>query len=178
MDIGKVADIIGKIADGIEDVCLKSLQANKDDMLRIVSEQLMSGLDGDEEYLYPTYDNDPYFTTIDWWFTEHGVTYHGPLGYKKWKEDITPPESGPLLSLAPRPEEVPNLWIDGTFHSSIKATDTSEGVLIYASGGDAPAIVAKYGEQILALGDTARRYMIEEHILPAIDKFFKDCGYR
>lgn len=178
MDIRQAADIVKKIADGFEDACLKALQSASDDAVRAVSEQLMSGLDGEDAYLEPTYDEDPYFQEIKWYLTENGVRYHGSEGYKRWKETITKPKRGPMLDLPARPVEVPNLWIDGTFHGSIHAVNTSLGIDIRATGGRSAEIVGKYGEGILMLGTKARKYMLVEHIIPGIDDFLNKCGYR
>lgn len=171
MSIEEVSNIIGRIADGFEEACMKCLSDNSDVVLLAVSEQLYSGLDGEGQHLSPTYDNDPYFE-------EDGYWYHRAKEYKEWKRDITPPIAGTVLGLPPRPEEVPNLWINGKFHSEITAQRKGDALVTDPGNGDGPAIVAKYGDEILNMGPTAIEYFNEEYMIPAIKDFFNDCGYR
>lgn len=96
----------------------------------------------------------------------------------EWKKDITPPESSEMLGLPPRPEDVPNLYIDGTFHRDISATMVDDGLRISPGNNDGPAIVMKYGDSILNMGPTAIEYFNVTYLWPAIENFYKDCGYK
>lgn len=181
MGIEEVANIIHKIADGFEEACIKCLDDNKVIVHDAISEQLYSGQDGDGQYLSPTYTEDDYFRNRKrpWvhYDEETGKTYVGAEGYKEWKHDITPPKAGTMLGLPPRPDDVPNLWIDGTFHRSI--TIKRQGDALVVTSEEGAAIVAKYSDQrILNMGPTAIRYFNTTYMLPAIDSFFKDCGYK
>lgn len=171
MDIQKVADIIKSISDGFEDACKKCLQAESLLMLDLIREQMYSGVDGDERHLSPTYDDDPFFN-------EEGFWYHRAASYKAWKMQITPPLAGNLTALPPRPDNVPNLWIDGTFHYDVNAKPTAEGVNIDPGNGNGPAIVAKYGDRLLFPGPTAVEYFNLYKMLPAIGEHFEKCGYK
>lgn len=174
MGIEEVADIIGQISDGIEDACVNCLHENSDIVVLAVSEQLWCGLDSNGDYLSPTYDDDPYFDD------PQSPWYKRAKAYKEWKHAITPPMFGTMLGLAPRPDHVPNLWIDGTFHGQINAQRRNDGLLIDPGNGRGPAIVEKYetdGVVILGIGPTATRYFNEEYMLPAIERLFKKCGY-
>ena len=175
MGITEVANIISRIADGLKDACVNCLQDNSDVVVLAISEQLFCGLDADENYLDPNYDNDPYFEE------EKSPWYHRAKAYKEWKHNITPPQFGTMLGLSPRPDNVPNLWIDGTFHGQINAQRIEGGLNIDPGNGRGPDIVAKYevdNKVILDLGPTAMRYFNEKYMIPAISKFFKDCGYK
>lgn len=175
MGIEEVANIIGKIAGGFEEACIKCLHENSDIIILAISEQLYCGLDGDGNYLTPTYDDDPYFDDPE------SSWYKRNEAYKAWKRGITPPQFGTMLGLSPRPDEVPNLFIDGTFHGEINAQIRKDGLLIDPGHGNGPAIVEKYeakGAVILDIGPTSTRYFNEEFMLPSIDVFFKDCGYK
>lgn len=172
MNIEEVADIINKIALGIEETCMKCLADNSETVVHAVTEQLYSGLDGDSDYLEPTYDNDPYFDDPD------SRWYQRAKEYKQWKYNITPPEISPMLGFSPRPEEVPNLFIDGTFYSTISAFRRGDELVVESIRGDGPEIVAKYGDQILEMSDRAVKYFNVELLLPAIEQFFKECGYQ
>lgn len=171
MGIEEVANVIGQIADGFEEACIKCLDDNSDIVLQAVAEQLYSGLDGEAEYLSPTYDEDPFFE-------EKGNWYHMAREYKMWKREITPPERSLLLNLPPRPENVPNLFINGRFYSDITATRKGDVLDIDPGSNDGPSIVAKYGDEILNMGPTAIEFFNETYLIPAIDDFFKECGYR
>ena len=83
-----------------------------------------------------------------------------------------------MLGLPPRPDEIPNLFIDGTFYGEIKAKKGDKSLIIDPGSGNGPAIVEKYGDEILHIGPTATEYFTEECLLPAIGSFFNECGYR
>ena len=171
MGIDEVAEIIRKISDGFEEMCIRCLEDNSGIVLHAVAEQLYSGQDGDGNHLSPTYDNDPYFE-------EEGYWHHRAKDYKAWKYSITPPVSGTMLGLPPRPDDVPNLYIDGRFYSEITAFRNGDVLVVDPGAGNGPLIVAKYGDTILDLGPTAIGYFNLNFMLPAIVSFFKDCGYR
>lgn len=170
MGIAEVAEIIDKIANGFAGACAKCLADNAGVVLSVVREQLYSGLDGEERHLSPTYDDDPFFE-------EEGPWFHRSQEYKAWKMDITPPEAGSMLGLPPRPDNVPNLFINGKFHSEITAERRGDALEIGPGNGDGPSIVAKYGDEILNMGPTAVEYFNANCLLPAIGGFFNDCGY-
>lgn len=170
MGIEEVADIIGKIADGFEEACMKCLEDNSDVIIVAITEQMYSGRDGNGDNLEPTYDDDPFFDEPGYW-------HNRAKDYKAWKNLITPPQIGNMLGLSPRPENVPNLYIDGTFYSEIRATRQGDLLLVDPGMGNGPEIVNKYGQAILEIGDTAADYFNQEYLLPALEIFFKDCGY-
>ena len=182
MTIAEVTDVISKIAAGLKDVCVECLQNNADVIRNSISEQLYSGLDGDGKHLTPTYLDDPYFTSrkTPWYHYDEdtGKEYHGAVGYKQWKMDITPPEGSEMLGLPPRPDNVPNLFIDGTFHNSLEYSMGEESVIIISGDANGSDIVAKYGPKILTIGSAAVRYFNQTYMWPAIDEFYQKCGYK
>lgn len=171
-DLFEVAEIIGKMADGFEEQVLKCLEANAGTAVQAIHEQLWGGLDGTDTLLNPNYDNDSFFEESDWW-------YHRNDDYKAWKMKITPPTSGWLLTIPPRPYNVPNLYIDGTFYSEIFARMNGDALAIYADGGDSADIVAKWGgsDVLLRLGGAATEYFSYSLIMPWIWNFFEQCGW-
>lgn len=171
MSIEEVANIIGKIAEGFEGACVRCMSERSPVLRSAILEQLLCGQDGEGEFLSPTYDDDPYFE-------EKGYWYHRAGDYKAWKKRITPPLRGAVLGLAPRRDEVPNLFINGKFYSEIGISRRGDALFTDPGRGDGPAIVAKYGDQILMPGPTAIEYFNTTYLLPAIESFFKDCGYR
>lgn len=170
--IYEVARIVGMIADGLEDEVIDCMDSNKGVVRDCIQEQLYSGLNGNERLLSPTYDDDPFFN-------EDGPWKDKAERYKRWKERITPPVTSHMLNLPPRPLEVPNLFILGTFYDSISVRKGNGGVTVYSDGFvDGSSIVQKYGENILSLGPTAREYFILNHLRPWLERFFVRCNYK
>lgn len=171
-DFDRLESVIDSINDGIAESILECLDKNKSSITMAVTEQLYSGLDGDGEYLSPTYDEDPYFNEPGPW---QGRSY----AYKVWKQKITPPVRSVNLYLNPRPVEVPNLFITGMFHDSIQARKEGDVISVYTSGfRDGPLIEQKYGKQIFGLTDRAKEYMNIYHLRPWLNDFITYCGYR
>lgn len=171
MDFQTVHGIIHKISEGFEDNAMQCLNAQSSVILDLIREQIKSGVDGDGKYLSPTYDDDEFFEKKGRW-------HHRSSAYKAWKQELTPPEKSPILGLQPRPVQVPNLYIDGTFFGQINAMVFDDGLEVSPGNGNGPAIIEKYGERLFLLGSNAVQWFNREFMLPAIEKYFKDCGYR
>lgn len=166
MDFDKLSDAINTAVDGFEDAVLACLETNKGVVEDIVHEQLYSGVDGNNDYLSPTYDDDPYFKT-----PAHSKWY------KDWKERITPPIHGEMLFLPPRPVEVPNLFIIGTFYDSIRTERTADSLHVFTGGfRDGPLIEKKYGESIFMIGMSGKEYFNEHFLRDWILNYWKLCG--
>ncbi|MBQ9524789.1 MAG: hypothetical protein IJR69_06680 [Bacteroidaceae bacterium] len=171
-DFDRLESVIDAIRTGIKDSIHECFEEKRDIITMCVTEQLYSGIDGEGEYLKPTYDDDPYFNEKGPW---HGANY----AYKKYKERITPPVRSYMLNLPPRPLAVPNLFIIGTFHASINAARVGDVVKVYTSGfRDGPEIERKYGEAIFKLTDDAREYFNIYALRPWLNDFMINCGYR
>ncbi len=173
MSIEEVSNIIGKIADGLEERCISYMASHSDTIVTIISEQMIRGRGGDDEYLTPTYDDDPFFEEEGYWQGRYAA-------YKAWKQTIAvyPPN---WLHFDPRPPEVPNLWIDGTFHGEIKAYRQDNSLFTDPGNGNGPAIVEKYENyhhDILNLGPRGIAYFNYEYLEPEIGRFFQECGYK
>lgn len=171
--ISEVAETIHRIADGFVDTVSDCMAENRGTMTAMIKEQIYSGLDSNGDYLNPTYDNDPYFNEPGRWQGKAAL-------YKAWKMKITPPIRSYILNLPPRPDEVPNLFITGTFFDSIGSEVAEPGVITVTSSGfsDGADIVEKYGDGILNLGYNAKAYMVEEKLRPWLVDFFEGCGYK
>lgn len=171
-DIDKVYNVIHSIASGFKEECIKCMEENKEELVDCIHEQLYSGLDGTEHLLSPDYNNDTYFN-------EPGPWQHCAEQYKRWKEMITPPLRGEKLYLPPRPVEVPNLFITGSFYDSIIAEKTNLGLRFSTKGfKEGSDIEKKYGEQILGVGDTAKEYFNLMYLRPWLERFLGECGYK
>ena len=78
-----------------------------------------------------------------------------------------------------RPSEIPNLFITGTFYDSIRLERLNRSMSVFTEGFiDGPDIQKKYGDNIFALGSSAKEYFIIMHLRPWIENFFKECGYK
>lgn len=170
-DFEKLEHSVHSIVTGFEQTIAECLTQNKSVVEDLIGEQLYSGLDGDTNSLRPSYSDDPFFDIKGRW-------YHDSDGYIEWKKNITPPIASPRLNLPPRPIDVPNLYITGTFYESIRATVNGGKVLINTVGfSDGPDIVRKYGDNILNLGMDAREYIVLEMLKPFVGNFFKKYGF-
>lgn len=170
-DFDKLEHAVHGIVAGLENAVAECLTQNKSVVEDLIGEQLYSGLDGDTNSLRPSYSDDPFFDIKGRW-------YHDSDGYIEWKKNITPPIASPRLNLPPRPLDVPNLYITGTFHESIRATVNGGKVSINTVGfSDGPDIVRKYGDNILNLGMDAREYIVLEMLKPFVGNFFKRYGF-
>ncbi|MCR8892443.1 hypothetical protein [Bacteroides sp. ET336] len=170
-DFEKLEHSVHSIVAGLENAVAECLTQKKSVVEDLIGEQLYSGLDGDTNSLRPSYSDDPFFDIKGRW-------YHDSDGYIEWKKNITPPIASPRLNLPPRPIDVPNLYITGTFHESIRATVNGGKVLINTVGfSDGPDIVRKYGDNILNLGMDAREYIVLEMLKPFVGNFFKKYGF-
>lgn len=170
-DFDRLKHSVHSIVAGFEQAVAECLTENKSVVEELIGEQLYSGLDGDSNSLRPSYSDDPFFDIKGKWYQDSD-------GYIEWKKKITPPITSPRLNLPPRPIDVPNLYITGTFHESIRATINGGKVLINTIGfSDGPEIVSKYGDNILKLGMDAREYIVLEMLRPFVGNFFKKYGF-
>lgn len=169
-DFDKLEHAVHSVVTGLEQACADCLMENKAVVEELIGEQLYSGLDGDTNSLRPSYSDDPFFDIKGRW-------YHDSDGYIEWKKKITPPVTSPRLNLPPRPIDVPNLYITGAFHESIRASVNGDSLSIGTFGfTEGPDIVRKYGDNILNLGVDAREYIVLEILEPFIGDFFKKYG--
>ncbi len=147
----------------------------------LITDQLIAGRDENNKPLRPTYLQDPYFV-------ETTKTPKAARAKARWwrdmKEDITPPETSPILRFAPRNRNTPNLIIRGDYHDSItpivqggkdggKIVTRSIG---FYAGDD--ALESKYGPAHLGLTRKARLYLIKNKIKPAILKLLEKYKFK
>ena len=170
MTIAEMRERVRRIKEGFQPEVLRCMDANKHEMVISVREQLYSGIDGNGAYLSPDYSTDPFFQNPRAGYYDSDAEmfvpcYRHPERYIAWKERITPPRASDRLELPARPTGVPNLFIVGTFHTSIAARATGNGVTIFTDGWDeGPAVEAKYGSQIFALSPQAVAHFNREFL--------------
>lgn len=127
----------------IEQAAFDTLVPHKVDIVIKNRKQLMEGRFSTGDTIRPTYYEDPFFKSraqAEW--------------YANWKEEITPNPK--------RPKGVPNLYIDGTFHGTIKIVDDG---LDFSVGSDSPIagdIEDTFTTDIYGLDETSTRELIEE----------------
>lgn len=160
------------LVSGFEPMIRDIMIAQKKEIQIYITEQLYSGVNGNDKPLRPTYLNDPYFKS-----KEAGNWYKNAKGYMAWKESITPPYASSWLGIPRRTPDTPNLIIRGDFHDSITAIPIDNGLKIESVGisfsGD---IEKKYGQAIYKVGSYARRYFIEKYIKKGIADYFRKFG--
>lgn len=160
------SDTFQRLNAGFPPMLTQLIQANGMELGGYVREQLWSGLDGDEKELRPTYLTDPYFKE------RYGSAWRLMAErYADWKMEITPPSSG-RLGFRPRSREVPNLFIDGTFHRSIMPRNIDGGITFSSQVGFATEIEQKYHDTIYKVSRTARKRFLDDFVRGAIRTYF------
>jgi len=178
MTIQEMRDRIRAARDGIRPEIARCMDENRHDMVESVREQLYSGIDGNGAPLYPSYSDDPYFRQANAGYYDddigHWVScFLHPERYVAWKMRITPPKAGDKLNLPPRGADTPNLFIVGTFHGSITAKPTPNGVEIFTQGWDGgPAVERKYGPMIFGLSEPAVGHFNAVYLMPALRRWY------
>lgn len=160
-----------KFGEGLEDVLVWQMHNHKEIFEEFVTEQLYSGVNGDEAPLRPTYTQDPYFKE------NYGENWKKRAeGYKKWKKKIQPPARS-YLGFRPRAMDTPNLIIRGDFYASITAVPIADGVSIVSQGlMFSSDIENKYGNVIYKISDKAKRHYITFYMTKRIKEYMKACG--
>lgn len=171
MTIDEMADIIGRITDGFENAVLRVLDERKDFIVYELQEQMYSGMTGEDEYISPNYDDDPFFDEEGYW---HGRS----KDYKAWKKMITPPIPSSVLGLPPRPDHIPNLWINDMFYSDISAKLNGNMLDITVSREKSKDILGKFGESLFTLGTNAVGVFNTDYLEPNLEAYFANCGYQ
>lgn len=169
MEFGDYARGWSRFANGLENELVKQMHEKKELFEEFVTEQLYSGVNGDEVPLRPTYSQDPYF-----------MQFKNPKAeaerYKKWKAKIQPPARS-YLGFSPRNIDTPNLIIRGDFYASITAIPITDGVMIASQGlMFSSDIESKYGNVIYKIGDKAKKHYITFFMSKRIQSFMKECG--
>ena len=169
---------IRRTKEGIQPEILRCMDGNKHEMVVSGREQLYSGIDGRGAPLSPSYSQDPYFRDqLAGFFDEEADTWVScfmrPDLYIAWKQRITPPEASQRLGLPARSSDTPNLFIIGTFHGTIDAKASPQGVEIFTFGWDeGPIVERKYGSQIFALSEPAVGHFNDNFLWPWLRQWY------
>lgn len=156
-----------------EQVILKTMSDNREEVEEYIREQLYSGLNGREKPLRPTYRNDPWFNSDD-----AGQWKGRAEQYMKWKKRITAPARS-WLGYPERSDDTPNLIITGEFYRSIKAHPFAKGLKIDSEGtpmgGD---IERKYGSIIFKPGNKAIGHFVRYLLRPRMMDLYRKWGIK
>lgn len=169
MELKKYFEGWKSFADGLEAALVEQIHEEKALFEEFVTEQLYSGVNGDEIPLRPKYSEDPYFHS-----------FKSPKKeverYRKWKMRIQPPARS-YLGFRPRNSDTPNLIIRGDFYASITAIPIADGLSIVSRGLMFSAdIEKKYGDVIYEIGDKAKLHYVRYYMLPKINQLMKSHG--
>lgn len=158
-------------ADSLESALINQMHKEKGLFEEFITEQLYSGVNGEEIPLRPKYTEDPYFVE------NYGKNWKKRAeAYKKWKQKIQPPARS-YLGFKPRNADTPNLIIRGDFYSSITAVPIADGISIVSQGlMFSNDIERKYGNVIYVISDKAKKHYITYYMLPEIQKLMKKYG--
>lgn len=169
-NIGEASDNFTRLTQQLPAALVALIQSQRAEVEDYITDQLYSGKDGNERDLSPNYLNDPYFN-------KYGKRRdRAARGYMAWKMRITPPVRS-WLGLEPRKAIVPNLYINGYYHSKIRANETAGGLRIDGTASFSAEIEQKYGRDIYKVSPTAVAYFIREHAAPFLQRALNPRGY-
>lgn len=123
---------------------------NKEVLGEINQSQLYAGKMKNGNHLYPTYYDDPFFTTKE-----------QAIAYSNWKDKITPNSE--------RPAGVPNLFINGFYYSS-RNIKVQGNKIVFDADYKGDEIEAKYGEGINGLGGKYKAEFLNDFAGPEFRK--------
>ena len=136
----------------LEEIAENSLKVHEEDIAQFNRQQLYDGKRHDGQDIFPSYFEDPYFETRE-----------AAQAYSDWKDKITYSRV--------RTKGVPNLYINGFFHSSIHAEVVGQEVNISSGWAEAaPDIIAKYSDEIFGLNDEKREIFIDQYLEESFQK--------
>ena len=176
--MGTIAGITKKFtsyADGFNNEINKAVKENVDIIRELQLDQFASGLDNIGKPLYPNYDNDPYFAEKASRMNarQKVKTTAKTLSdaYKKWKWDIRP--QAQLVPFPQRSISMPNLYINGTFWSTVYAKAVKDGWEIGGTWEATSEMEAKY-RTLFGLSPESKNYFINNILIPALNNYMKN----
>jgi hypothetical protein len=132
----------------------KIVTENVAEIEELQRQQLLKGKDINGEWIRPFYSENPYFK-------KPGAA----LKYAQWKQVITPnPE---------RPLDVPNLYINGQFHNSLRVEVADSEFRVDSDDYNAESIIGTH-TTALGLDEEERREFAENITLPQIKEVLRE----
>lgn len=145
----------------IESEVSDSINATKEAMLSLNRMQLLRGLNKDGNYLSPKYSEDPFFKSKE-----------SAKRYAVWKKKIEPVKTD-------RPEDVPNLYIIGAFHSKIDVKASANEYTFSNTINFAGGVEGKFKDIYGLTTESKAETYIPDYLLPAVqDRITKKLGFK
>lgn len=130
-------------------IITESVDETKDVILASNKEQLLEGKLSTGADISPTYQEDPFFKTPE-----------AAQRYSDWKDKITPNPN--------RKPGVPNLFINGFFHNSIKIELQGDAITYSSNVALGGKIQSKYGDNIYGLNANFKSQYLDNYLSPLI----------
>lgn len=135
-------------------ICEQSIDLTKGQLLdenkvQLFDGKLKTGLD-----VSPTYLQDPYFKSPA-----------AAQRYSNWKDVITPNSN--------RRQDVPNLFIDGTFYKTWSIQMSGDFIKTLSSFRAADAIISTFTPAIWGLGGPYKAYYVNTDLRPVFKRFME-----
>lgn len=137
-------DLLVEVADSVNET--------KEAMLTLNRMQLLRGLTKDGNYLSPKYSEDPFFKSKE-----------SAKRYAQWKKRIEPIKTD-------RPEDVPNLYIIGVFHSKIDVKANASEYEFTNTASFASGVEGKFKGIYGLTAESKSETYIPDYLLPAVQK--------
>lgn len=131
---------------------------NESVLLQLNKDQMLSGVDANEKYFTPTYTADPYFNSV-----EKAVNY---MNFKERFRYIYDNRIKYGL-FPPKPADIPNLIIVGTFMNSMFITSSGNAFTIGATYMESDSIERKYGKPF-GISPLSAQWFWQNFLLPGL----------
>lgn len=138
MTLQALTDSVRTLPERLPQMVGEVLRRHETDIMELQRIQLLEGHDSDGNDMRPYYTED---------VKPHGYfnSTESAARYAAWKESLSYPFS------VSRNRNAPNLYINGRFHSELKAMFGSDAMAVVASTPYAAVIMAKYGRNAFGL---------------------------
>ena len=155
MDLTNLENIINGLSSfSAHDEVLNIVSDNKEELTQLQRDQMLSGRSVNGDYIRPYYSENPYFK-------KPGAA----LRYAQWKQEITPNELRPL--------DVPNLFINGRFHNSLKTVMNGDEFSFKSDDINGASIFEEH-KNAQGLDEDSRLKFAEEKLLPKFAEILKE----
>lgn len=130
-------------------ICLESVDEVINEIRSYNLQQLLDGESNTGAYLTPKYQDDPFFKTRE-----------AAEAYSRWKDRISPPST--------RPSGVPNYYINGYFHQSIKVERNGDYIVTSSEWTTGKNILQQHPE-IAGLNPYFKTLLVDHVLRPTFN---------
>ncbi|HEX8358172.1 MAG TPA: hypothetical protein VF610_12195 [Segetibacter sp.] len=124
------------------------------DITELQTEQMRAGKDKNDNWIRPYYSENPFFKSPE-----------SAMRYAKWKSHISPNKDKPF--------NVPDLFIIGTYHNSVRTEVSGDKFKIKGTASFAFSVESVH-KDALGLNSESRHFFIEKFTIPEITKILKN----